>query len=87
MAVQEIGNLDLSQVNDTQKIEILKKINTDLKSSLDDIISILTKFSEAISIKFDLKNLLELVCDTLKDIVKYNAIAITIYDGAKDRFN
>jgi PAS domain S-box-containing protein len=87
MAVQEIGNLDLSQVNDTQKIEILKKINTDLKSSLDDIISILTKFSEAISIKFDLKNLLELVCDTLKDIVKYNAIAITIYDGAKDSFN
>ena len=87
MAVQEIGNLDLSQVNDTQKIEILKKINTDLKSSLDDIISILTKFSEAISIKFDLKNLLELVCDTLKDIVKYKAIAITIYDGAKDSFN
>ncbi len=87
MAVQEIGNLDLSQVNDSQKIEILKKINTDLKSSLDDIISILTKFSEAISIKFDLKDLLEIVCDTLKDIVKYNAIAITIYDGEKDSFN
>ena len=87
MAFQEIGNLDLSQVNDSQKIEILKKINTDLKSSLDDIISILTKFSEAISIKFDLKDLLEIVCDTLKDIVKYNAIAITIYDGEKDSFN
>ncbi len=87
MAVQEIGDLDLSQVNDTRKIEILKKINTDLKSSLDDIISILTKFSEAISIKFDLKDLLEIVCDTLKDIVKYNAIAITIYDGEKDAFN
>lgn len=87
MAVQEIGNLDLSQVSDAQKVDILKKINTDLKSSLDDIISILTKFSEAISIKFDLKNLLELVCDTLKDIVKYHAIAITIYDGARDAFN
>ncbi|HOD42019.1 MAG TPA: ATP-binding protein [Candidatus Wallbacteria bacterium] len=87
MAVQEFENLDLEQVNDTQKIQILKKINTDLKSSLDDIISILTKFSEAISIKFDLKNLLELVCDTLKDIIKYSSIAITIYDGEKDSFN
>ncbi len=87
MAVQEIGNLDLSQVKDSQKIAILQKINTDLKSSLDDIISILTKFSEAISIKFDLKDLLEIVCDTLKDIVKYNAIAITVYDGEKDTFN
>lgn len=87
MAIQELGELELKNISDAQKVDLLRKVNTDLKSSLDDIISILTKFSEAISIKFDLKTLLDLVSDILKDIIKYKAIAVTIYDKERDSFN
>ncbi len=87
MAIQNLREIDLTNVSDTQKIDILQKVNTDLKSSLDDVISILAKFSEAISIKFDLKALLELVCDILKEIIKYRSIAITIYDEKRESFN
>ncbi|HNY11979.1 MAG TPA: ATP-binding protein [Candidatus Wallbacteria bacterium] len=87
MAIQNLREIDLTNVSDTQKIDILKKVNTDLKSSLDDVISILAKFSEAISIKFDLKALLELVCGILKEIIKYKSIAVTIYDEKRETFN
>jgi len=87
MAIQDIDSLGLDSVSDSQKVEILKKVNTDLRSSLDEFISILSKFSEAIATKFDLKVLLNHVADFLNDVVKYTAVNITIYDMVHDTFN
>lgn len=87
MAIQDIQNLGLDNVSDSQKVEILKKINTDLRSSLDEFISILSKFSEAISTKFDLKVLLNHVADFLNDVIEYVALTITVYDPLRDNFS
>lgn len=85
--MQDIGGVNLSNVADNQKIELLKKVNSDLRSTLDDIISILTRYSEAISIKFDFKVLLDLIIEVLYDVIKYKAVAITIYDKTNASFN
>lgn len=60
------------------RMEMLEKINNDLKSSFDEVFHTLAQLSETISVEFELSQVLEVVVRLVANVMDFDACAILL---------